>query len=300
MDRRLRPACLVSYLLLLAACSGSEDDSELARDASAVASEGADDASASLSGDAGPPRDGGGTPDAATSIDAGSQAADASRPSDAASGLDARATEAGHDASVDAAASEAGSADAARPDAALADAGAAPFERAFHVPVRVHRADSALTGAVIARIFEEVNEIWWKQAAICFEVEVVSSAELRSDGFDFFFHRSMLGCGASDSNGVYCGDHDIHSLDAPSLSPADNPSWDTRQNPARTSAHELGHGLRLEHYNGFADSNDSLMSSGRQGFKLHDSEITTARARAQMKALTSSTSAPCAPVPVAP
>jgi hypothetical protein len=291
---------LVSFVLLFAACAGSEEDYGLARDASAVASEGSRDAS--LRGDAGADnlRDGGATSDAGTPQDAGSEAADASRPSDAASGLDARVTDASHDASLDAAAPEAGGADAARSDAALTEAGAPPFERAFHVPVRVHRGDSALTGAVIARIFEEVNEIWWKQAAICFEVEVVSSPELRSDGFDFFFHRSVLGCGASDSNGVYCGDHDIHSLDAPSLSPADNPLWDTRQNPARTSAHELGHGLRLEHYNGFADSNDSLMSSGHQGFKLHDTEITTARARAQMKALANSTSAPCTPVPIAP
>jgi hypothetical protein len=228
----------------------------------------------------------------------GSALRDAESPLDATPGLDARVEASGHDASADAARPDAGAADAARSDAAGQDAGAPPFERAFHIPVRVHRGDSALTGAAIARIFEEVNEIWWKQAAVCFEVEVITGSELRSDGFDFWFHRSQLGCDATDSNGVYCGDHDIHSLDAPSLSPVDNAIWDTRQNPARTSAHELGHGLRLEHYNGFADSNDSLMSSGHQGFKLHESEITTARARAQMKALANASSAPCAPLPV--
>jgi hypothetical protein len=179
----------------------------------------------------------------------------------------------------------------------LPDAGAPPYTPAFHVSLRVHRADSGLSGAAIASALEEANEIWWKQAAICFEVEVVRSEEPRSDGFDLWFHRSQLGCN-TNANGVYCGDHDIHSLDVPNLERADNPEWNVRQKPARTSAHELGHGLNLEHYNGFADSNDSLMSSGRQGFKLHDSEISTARKRAMPKALASSPATPCAAVPV--
>lgn len=195
---------------------------------------------------------------------------------------------------------EAGRADAsseAGAPSARADAGPSPFARAFHIPLRVHRADSGLTGAAIASVLEEVNEIWWKQAAICFEIEVVRNEELRRDGFDFWFHRSRLGCGAT-GNGVYCGDHDIHSLDMPNLNRADNAPWDTRQNAARTTAHELGHGLSLDHYNGFADSNDSLMSSGRQGFKLHENEVNAARMRAQQKALMNSPSTPCAPVPV--
>jgi hypothetical protein len=177
------------------------------------------------------------------------------------------------------------------------DAGPPPLTPAFHIALRVHRGDSGLSGAALASVLEEMNEIWWKQAGICFEVEIVRNDEPRRDGFDFWFHRSQLGCGA-DANGVFCGDHDIHSLDVPSLNRADNAQWDTRQNPARTSAHELGHGLNLQHYNGFPDSNDSLMSSGRQGFKLHESEVTTARRRAQMKAIPGSGATPCAAVPV--
>ena len=176
-------------------------------------------------------------------------------------------------------------------------AGASPFSPAFHIALRVHRADSGLRGTALASALEEMNEIWWTQASICFEVVVVRSEEPRRDGFDLWFHRTKVGCNTT-ANGVYCGDHDIHSLDVPSLNAADNAAWDTRQNPARTSAHELGHGLMLEHYNGFADSNDSLMSSGRQGFKLHESEITTARRRAQSKAVAGAPATPCAAVPI--
>jgi hypothetical protein len=167
-----------------------------------------------------------------------------------------------------------------------------PFTPAFHIPLRVHRADSGLSDALLVEILEEVNQIWWRQAAICFEIEVVRTNEVRKDGFDFWFHRSRLGCDAS-ANGVYCGDHDIHSLDAPSLSRADNAAWNVRRGPARTTAHELGHGLNLDHFNGYADSNDSLMSSGRQGFKLHQAETTTARQRALTKALPNSPATPC-------
>jgi hypothetical protein len=188
-----------------------------------------------------------------------------------------------------------GRADAARPSAN--DAGPPPLAPALHIALRVHRADSGLTGAQLAAALEEMNDIWWKQAGVCFEVEIVRTDELRRDGFDMWFHRSRLGCNAT-GNGVYCGDHDIHSLDAPMLNRADNAAWDSRLNPARTAAHELGHGLNLDHYNGFPDSNDSLMSSGRQGFKLHEMEIATARQRAQAKAVRGAPSAPCPPVPV--
>lgn len=179
------------------------------------------------------------------------------------------------------------------------DAGGAtsPLTPAFHIPLRVHRADSGLSGAQLAAVLEEVNQIWWKQAGVCFEVEVVRGEQVRSDGFDFWFHRSQVGCNTS-ANGVYCGDHDIHSLDTPNLGAADDPAWQTKLKPARTTAHELGHGLNLEHYNGHADSNDSLMSSGRQGFKLHEAEIGTARRRAQSKASADSPASPCAAVPV--
>ncbi|MET0342141.1 MAG: hypothetical protein ABW252_14145 [Polyangiales bacterium] len=181
--------------------------------------------------------------------------------------------------------------------AAPAASSALPFERTYRIPLRVHRGDSGLAPQALASVLEEVNEIWLRQAAVCFEVEIVTSDAKRADGFDLWFHRARLGCNTR-ANGVYCGDHDIHVLDRPSLNPASSPRWDTRQDVARTSAHELGHGLSLQHYNGQPDSNDSLMSSGRQGFKLSASEVMQARRRAAQKALADGTPRTCAPIPV--
>jgi hypothetical protein len=180
--------------------------------------------------------------------------------------------------------------DAAKPDAGAPDDGAggrgqdAPFDPVYRIPLRVHRGDSSLDEKTLLDVLDEMNWIWWSQAAVCFEIEIVDNETTMSNGFDFWFHKSEIPC-SPGANGVYCGDHDIHTLDKPSLGPVDNKEWDTVHDPSRTSAHELGHGLSLEHFNGFADSNDSLMSSGRQGFKLHDDEITAARNRARSKAL---------------
>lgn len=180
--------------------------------------------------------------------------------------------------------------DAGAPDAGAPDDGAggrgedAPFDPVYRVPLRVHRGDSSLDEKTLLDVLDEMNWIWWSQAALCFEIEIVDSEATMANGFDFWFHKSEIPC-SPGANGVYCGDHDIHTLDKPSLGPADNKEWDTVHDPSRTSAHELGHGLSLEHYNGYADSNDSLMSSGRQGFKLHADEITAARNRARSKAL---------------
>jgi hypothetical protein len=243
-------------------------------------------------------RDGGREVDATTEQEAptppprdtGSLDAGAARTKDAAARSDAstEAPDAGRDAGRDAQDAGRDAGDNSEPP---------PLTPAFHIPLRVHRADSGLSGALLAEILEEVNQIWWKQAGVCFEIEIVRSEEVRKDGFDFWFHRTRLGCN-TNANGVYCGDHDIHSLDAPNLSRADSPAWNVRRGPARTTAHELGHGLNLEHYNGFADSNDSLMSSGHQGFKLHEAELTTARKRAQSLALPNSPASPCTKVMV--
>lgn len=182
---------------------------------------------------------------------------------------------------------------------AVPDAATPPFSRVYRIPLRVHREDSGQSAETLAAVLEEVNQIWWKQAAVCFEIEIVRNQPARKDGFDLWFHRAKLGCGAN-GNGVYCGDHDLHALDGPSLSPTNRPEWRTTRNAARTAAHELGHGLTLEHYNGRADSNDSLMSSGRQGFKLSATEVTAARKRAAVKALQDTSPLPCAKVPLVP
>ena len=57
--------------------------------------------------------------------------------------------------------------------------------------------------------------------------------------------------------------------------------------------HELGHGLTLRHYNGYPESPDSLMSSGTLGWRLHDFQIQSARARAQQKAEPDTTPTNC-------
>jgi hypothetical protein len=191
------------------------------------------------------------------------------------------------------------------PDAGASDDGAGgrgeqpPLTPVYRVPLRVHVGDSALDDTSLLAVLDEMSWIWWSQAAVCFEIEIVDGQQTMQAGFDFWFHRSEIPC-SPGANGVYCGDHDIHSLDRPSLGAADNMEWDTERNPSRTSAHELGHGLSLQHYNGFADSNDSLMSSGRQGFKLHEAEITAARNRARSKALPDLGPLYCAPPSLAP
>ncbi|HMI94829.1 MAG TPA: hypothetical protein VK509_25825, partial [Polyangiales bacterium] len=204
------------------------------------------------------------------------------------------------------AASDASTRDAAdAPDSALVPDAGAPDDGAggrgedppqtpvYRIPLRVHHGDSALDDATLLAVLDEMNWIWWSQAAVCFEIEIVDGEQTMQAGFDFWFHQGEIPC-SPGANGVYCGDHDIHSLDRPSLGAVDNMEWDTEHNPSRTSAHELGHGLSLDHFNGFADSNDSLMSSGRQGFKLHEAEITAARNRARSKALADTAPLYCA------
>jgi hypothetical protein len=186
------------------------------------------------------------------------------------------------------------------PDTGAPDEGAGgrgeepPLSPVYRIALRLHRGDSGLSDDALRDVLDETNWIWWSQAAICFEIEIVDGDQTMSSGFDFWFHRSEIPC-SPGANGVFCGDHDIHSLDDPSLGAVDNDEWDTEHDPSRTSAHELGHGLSLDHYNGFPDSNDSLMSSGRQGFKLHESEITAARNRARSKALADLTPLYCTP-----
>jgi hypothetical protein len=194
--------------------------------------------------------------------------------------------------------------DASQPDAGPDDGAGGrgeqpPLTPVYRIPLRVHRGNSALDDPTLLAVLDEMTWIWWSQAAVCFEIEIVDDDQTMQDGFDFWFHRTEIPC-SPGANGVYCGDHDIHSLDRPSLGAADNDEWDTERNPSRTSAHELGHGLSLNHYNGFADSNDSLMSSGRQGFKLHEAEITAARNRARSKALDDLTPLYCSPPALAP
>jgi hypothetical protein len=180
--------------------------------------------------------------------------------------------------------------------------GAEPMQTpVYRIALRVHTGESVQTPAELAETLEEVNWIWWSQASVCFEIELVEHDMTMSEGFDFWYHDGRIPC-SPGANGVYCGDHDIHSLDEPNLGRSDDAMWSVKRAPARTGAHELGHGLSLDHFDNQPDSNDSLMASGRMGFKLHESEIMAARRRAAMKALPDNGSKYCASVtpPTAP
>jgi hypothetical protein len=135
----------------------------------------------------------------------------------------------------------------------------------YRVPLRVHTTRSDLEREALCGTLEEVNEIWWTQAGVCFEIEVVGDDEVAGAGMDLWFERSAPFPNGVEANGVYSGPHEIYSLDEPSLNTAPNP---TQFLPARTAAHELGHGLGLNHQNCGAACNDLLMTSGRRGFAL--------------------------------
>ena len=104
---------------------------------------------------------------------------------------------------------------------------------------------------------------------------------------------------SSDPNGYYSNDDDIWSRDHPNLGAAPNP---VEHPTARTTAHEFGHGLGLDHQDfgdacpngdGDLDCDDLLMRSGRRGFFLSEPEIETARTVAARKALADRTPVAC-------
>jgi len=144
--------------------------------------------------------------------------------------------------------------------------------------------------AELRNALEEMNSIWWLQAGVCFEITSALDDARASVGFDIWFVPQVPD--PPGANGVFKGDHDIWSRDYPNLRPAAKPAT---YRAARTSAHELGHGLGLRHYDGFPDSTESLMGSGSLGWQLHDFEIETARARAQRKANPNTTPTTCSP-----
>jgi hypothetical protein len=137
---------------------------------------------------------------------------------------------------------------------------------------------------------EEMNFIWWSQAGVCFEITSTKDNATAADGFDIWFVPDVPD--PPGVNGVYKGDHEIWSRDYPRLSPAPNP---VTHRSARTSAHELGHGLTLSHYDGYPDSPADLMSSGTLGWHLNDFQVQAARIRAQRKAIPDTTPTACGP-----
>ena len=158
----------------------------------------------------------------------------------------------------------------------------------YRINLRVHNGQSSLLLDDLRTSLEEMNFIWWSQAGVCFEIASTKDNAKAADGFDIWFVPDVPD--PPGANGVYKGDHDIWSRDYPRLAPAPNP---VTHRSARTSAHEIGHGLSLAHYNGYPDSADDLMSSGTLGWRLHDFQIQAARIRAQRKAIPDTTPTNC-------
>jgi len=173
--------------------------------------------------------------------------------------------------------------------------GAAPTP-VLQVALRVHTGDSRLTEAQLTPILAEVNEIWLKQAGICFEVEVTDAEQNIANGIDLRYTAGDIP-GAAGANGLASGQHEVWVIDSPSLGAAPNP---VRSPAARTSAHELGHVLNLAHQNPppstdcarpchcavmNANCDDFLMRSGRAGVFLSADEIAIARRRAMQLAI---------------
>jgi hypothetical protein len=178
-----------------------------------------------------------------------------------------------------------GRADAAGSGASASAPGRTPV---YRINLRVHSGRTTLPVAELRKSLEEMNSIWWSQAGVCFEITSTKDDARASEGFDIWFVPEVPD--PPGVNGIYKGDHDIWSRDYPNLVPAPNP---VTQHAARTSAHELGHGLTLRHYNGYPESSDNLMSSGTLGWRLHDFQVQAARVRAQQKANPDSTPTKC-------
>jgi hypothetical protein len=159
----------------------------------------------------------------------------------------------------------------------------------YRINLLVHNGRSTLPVAGLSEALEEMNFIWSSQAGICFEITSTKDDRKAVDGFDIWFVPEVPD--PPGANGVFKGEHDIWSRDHPNLRPAPNP---VIHRAARTSAHELGHGLSLPHYNDQPDSTDSLMASGTLGWHLNESQIRAARGRARQKAIPDTAPARCA------
>ncbi|HEY7764453.1 MAG TPA: hypothetical protein VIB38_05655 [Aestuariivirgaceae bacterium] len=155
-----------------------------------------------------------------------------------------------------------------------------PLYPLYRIPVRVHVGTSSLALDAVLIYLREVNLIWEHQAAICFEFEVVRHNRTEDDGFDIFFKPELeVLPGYKVISGLHQGDHDIQVRDVPDLYDAP-PAIVTKG--ARTTAHELGHALGLQHDE---RSNAFLMRSGHQGIQLQPHEIRIARGHAALRTL---------------
>ena len=165
----------------------------------------------------------------------------------------------------------------------------------YRIPLRIHMALSQLTNADLVPILAEMNQIWLSQAGVCFEIEVTRDETNIPRGIDLRYTAGQIP-GATTANGLTQGSQ-IWCIDHPGLGSSPHPV----ANPAaRTTAHELGHALNLDHENPppsadcaspcycvtlGVDCNDFLMRSGRTGFFVSAPEVQIARTRAAQRAL---------------
>lgn len=158
------------------------------------------------------------------------------------------------------------------------------FATVYHIPLRIHLGGSARPVFEWLIHLEEINAIWYSQAAICFDMHTVLHDETMTDGFDLWFESHIPGW-----NGYYADTNDMHVRDNPDLRPAEHPA---QSSAARTAAHELGHALGLAHRQ---NSDNNLMRSKTYGWQLNAEEIVRARATAARTYFTDSNTLPCSP-----
>jgi len=158
-----------------------------------------------------------------------------------------------------------------------------PLLPVYRVKLRVHLANSSRASQEFVPIFNEINDIWWSQAGICFEIEAVDDDNTLGDGLDMWFSPYIGGL-----NGYYDGSH-IQMTDDPALHPAANSA---KYSAARTAAHELGHALGLPHRQ---ESDDNLMRSKTYGWQLSQEEIQAAREAAARITVSDTAPLQCGP-----
>jgi|SoiMethySBSTD1v2_1073268.scaffolds.fasta_scaffold00540_43 hypothetical protein len=151
---------------------------------------------------------------------------------------------------------------------------AQPAPLVYRIDVQVHTAHTEMDRDKLGPVLAEAQRIWTMQAAICFEFRAVVHDDDAVTGFDVWYLPQIPNTpdvnGTIDGRRIFVRDHPVL---APAIRPAQEPA-------ARTTAHELGHGLTLDHYEDLRDLAESLMASRKAGFALHAGEIARARGAA--------------------